>query len=103
MLVLAAATDQLPAEVDRVNVIARLVDTTDSTVFGELELKKRPVFVGPDGVRYLLNVWLVLGEPSVWAEKTALLSVDLEPYGGGTIVSQSVPVVLYDASTGTTP
>ncbi len=94
MVVVAAATNQFCC-VDRVNVKAQLASPDGTTVYGQLQYRKRPVFEGAEGMRYLMNVWLVLpADDTVWNGKEAVLHVELEPYGGGLVLTKDVKVVL---------
>ena len=92
MLTLAVATDGFDCCVDRVNVRASLTSIDCGRNFGMINLRRRPLVAGPDGLRYVFNVWLVVGDVEYWDGEEALLTVSVESYGGGETLEQTFTV-----------
>ncbi|MBT9557112.1 MAG: hypothetical protein IV100_13830 [Myxococcales bacterium] len=94
MVVLAVATNQLDCCVDRINIRAQLATVDGSEVLGMINYRRRPLVSGDDGMRYLMNTWMVLGDETKWKDKSAVLTLSVEPYGGGPILEKTVTVTL---------
>ncbi|MFT5431567.1 MAG: hypothetical protein ACI9OJ_002264 [Myxococcota bacterium] len=91
MVVVAARTNQFGCCVKRVDVEASITGT-DGTVHGQLKYKRRPLFDGGDGFRYLMNTFVVVGDPAMWAGAEADMSLSITPTDGGETLESTVRV-----------
>ncbi len=106
MLVTAVRTNAFPSSCSRVAVTAELT-LDDGTPLGKLSHKKRPMLDAGGGIRYLLNVFLVVPEdrptfglPNSWEGRRATLRVAMfvDDGAGGSVLRQEsvVPVTLHE-------
>lgn len=93
MFVLGARTDQLPVGTERVKAAASLVDV-DGTVYGTFEFAKRPTFQGPDGLSYIMNLFLVVPSHKSWVGRDAMLWLSIEDEAGFIRLKRTAPVHL---------
>jgi hypothetical protein len=103
MVVLAVATNELDCCVDRINIRAQLATVDGSEVLGMINYRRRPLLAGDDGMRYLMNTWMVLGDEAKWKDKSAVLTLSVEPYGGGPLLEKTVTVTLRKDTSVTAP
>ena len=82
MLVLAARTNQFGCCLERVDVRVS-VDGIDGTQYANLRYKRRPLYPGADGQLYLMNVFVVVGDPEVWDGQFAEITFSITPDVGG--------------------
>lgn len=82
MVVVAGRTNQLGCCVDRVDVETTAV-RTDGMLIGQLKFKRRPVVVGADGNRYILNLFLAFpGTEDTWLDQTADITLKVTSSDG---------------------
>jgi hypothetical protein len=92
MITLAVSTNAFDCCTSRVNVRGSLTSIDCGRTLGQMNLRRRPLEPGDDGLRYVSNTWLILGDPGTWDDEKAVLTVEVEPYGGGESISQTLPV-----------
>ncbi len=94
MIELAVATNRFDCCVKRVNIRVSLTSSDCGRTLGALNLRRRPLSWEYAGIRYVPNVQLVLGADRAWEDEKAVLTLSLEPYGGGETFEQSLTVAL---------
>lgn len=94
MIVLSAATNRFDCCVERVNIRASLTTVDCGRKLGESNLRRRLLAHGDDGLGYILNTFLIVGPEGTWEEEQAVLTLSLEPYGGGETFDQTLTVML---------